>query len=235
VGIERADYGFDAPPVLAGLAAAAAITTIIGIAIVRGVLIAAALLWVAAGVMAWASRVGKRRWAAALVDGIPWRGDERVLDVGCGRGLIVIEAAKRLTEGHAFGADIWSWKDQSGNRPDTTRRNATAEGVGDRVEIVTADASWLPFRDGAFDVVVSGLALHNIRAAGARRQAMRELARVVRPAGRVAVFDIQKSGEYMVELAAEGLTQVTRSRLRSPVLMPIRTVTAARPSERSDA
>ena len=235
MGIERADYGFDAPPILAGLVVVAAVTTIIGVAAIRAVLVVAAIFWVGAGVMAWSSRVGKRRWAASLVDGISWRGDERVLDVGCGRGLIVVEAAKRLTEGHAFGADVWSRKDQSGNRPDTTRRNATAEGVADRIEIVTADATWLPFRDGAFDVVVSGLALHNIRSAGARRQAMRELGRVARPGGRVAVFDIQKSGEYMVELAAEGLTHVTRSRLRWPLLMPVRTVTASRPIERSRA
>ncbi len=46
-----------------------------------------------------------------------WRGDEQVLDVGCGRGLLLAGAAKRLAGtggGHATGLDIWSNEDTIG-------------------------------------------------------------------------------------------------------------------------
>jgi arsenite methyltransferase len=223
-----ADYGFDAPHVVVGVMIAAMATTIVGLVAAPAVLIAGAGFWFGVVAMVWGSRVGKRRWARSLVGEMTWRGDERVLDVGCGRGLLLIEAAKRLNVGRAVGADLWSTKDQSGNRPTTTRRNATVEDVADRVDIITADASWLPFRDGAFDVVVSGLALHNIRSTPDRRQAMRELGRVLKAAGRVAVFDIEKSHEYVQELASGGLADVKRSRMRPPFLVPLRTVTAHR-------
>ena len=42
---------------------------------------------------------------------IPWRGNETVLDVGTGRGLLMIGAARRLTTGISVGIDIWSAKD----------------------------------------------------------------------------------------------------------------------------
>ena len=226
----RADYGFDAPGEVLALVLAAGATTIVGFVVRRFVLLAAVFLWVWAGGMAWSSRVGKGRMARQLVESIAWTGNERVLDVGCGRGLLLNEAAGRLTSGRAVGVDLWSRKDQSGNTPGATRRNASCEGVSDRIDILTADASSLPFCDGAFDIVVSGLALHNIRDWDARQRAMRELARVLRPGGTVAVFDILRSREYVQELAAGGLTSVARTGIRPLFFMPTRTVTAQRSS-----
>ena len=43
-------------------------------------------------VMVWSSRVGKLKLRDTLLDGLTWRGDENVLDVGCGRGLLLIGA-----------------------------------------------------------------------------------------------------------------------------------------------
>jgi len=63
---------------------------------------------------------------------IPWRGHERVLDVGCGRGLLPIGAAKHLTTGHATGIDLWSNVDMGSNSPEATHRNTAIEGVADR-------------------------------------------------------------------------------------------------------
>jgi arsenite methyltransferase len=57
----------------------------------------------------------------AMVD---WKGDESVLDVGTGRGLLMIGAAKKLTTGKAAGIDIWSTKDLSGNAMERTLPNA---------------------------------------------------------------------------------------------------------------
>ena len=143
-------------------------------------------LWVGSGLLAmgfwmiWSSRVGKVRGRERLLDRIPWTGKERVLDVGCGRGLMLVGAAKRLTAGKATGVDIWQAEDLSGNRPEATLENARCEDVGDRVDVRTADMRELPFPDASFEVVVSSAAIHNLYKAGDRQKAIREIARVLR-------------------------------------------------------
>jgi cyclopropane fatty-acyl-phospholipid synthase-like methyltransferase len=69
-----------------------------------------------------------------LLDSLDLRGDEHVLDLGCGRGAVLLMAAQRLTIGRAVGVDLWKTSDQSGNAEAATRRNADAEGVADRVD-----------------------------------------------------------------------------------------------------
>jgi arsenite methyltransferase len=88
-----------------------------------------------AGCMVWGSKVEKLRERDRLLDGLALRGDETVLDVGCGRGLLLIGGAKRLTTGKVVGVDIWQAEDLSGNRPEATLENARLEGVAERVEV----------------------------------------------------------------------------------------------------
>src|ERR1700733_10682227 len=66
---------------------------------------------------------------------IEWRGDEQVLDVGTGKGLLMIGAAKNLTTGKSTGIDIWSAEDLTGNNVENALKNAEIEGVQDKVEI----------------------------------------------------------------------------------------------------
>ncbi|WP_328982403.1 methyltransferase domain-containing protein [Streptomyces mirabilis] len=132
---------------------------------------------------------GKLRIWRRELDQAGLKGDERLLDLGCGRGAVLIEAARRLPTGHAVGVDLWSGKDQSGNRPEVTLANAAAAGVADRVEVQTADMTALPFADASFDVVTSALAIHNIPSSEARYRAVDEAMRVLRPGGQLIVAD----------------------------------------------
>jgi arsenite methyltransferase len=171
-------------------------------------LVGANLLSVA-GSMLWYSRYEKLRLRERLRDLIPWRGDEIVLDIGCGRGLWLIGAARLLTTGRATGVDVWR-KDLSGNRPEVAIQNARLEGVAERVRVEDGDARRLPFADASFDVVVSGLALHNIRDREGRHQAVREIARVLRPGGRVVLLDLRHTSEYLSILRQCGLSDARR-------------------------
>ena len=128
---------------------------------------------------------------AGLLDQLHLRGDERILDLGCGRGAVLLMAAQHLTTGRAVGVDLWRSVDQSGNSLEATRRNAIAEGVADRVELHTGDMTALPFEENSFDVVVSSLAVHNISGSAGREKAISEAVRVLRPGGRLMIADIR--------------------------------------------
>jgi arsenite methyltransferase len=228
----RPDYGIDAPHVvrnliLAGIAAlvlGAVLAFVAGGAALIGFLLCAGLLG-AAGAMVYSSRVLKLRERDRIIGSIRWRGDEHVLDVGCGRGLLLIGAARRLTTGKAVGTDIWQAKDQSGNRPAATRANARIEGVADRVEVLDADARELPFEDESFDVVLAGLVIHNIPTAAGRVAAVREIVRVLKPGGQVAILDIWNTRTYARLLKDLGLEDVQRSRGRFLFFAPAMVVT----------
>lgn len=135
--------------------------------------------------------------AERLLSKISWRGDEQVLDAGCGSGLLLIGAAKRLTTGKATGL-------LSGNKPEATMENARREGVGDRVEVKTGDMRKMPFPDASFDVIVSRAAIHNLHSAEDRAAAVREIARVLKPGGLALIDDIRHFKEYAAVFTDNG-------------------------------
>lgn len=100
--------------------------------------------------MVYYSKVTKLGERDRLLDLIAWTGSESVLDIGCGRGLMLIGAAKRLTTGKAVGIDLWRAEDQSGNKPQETIENARLEGVVNRVEVQTSDMRGCVVRFGRF-------------------------------------------------------------------------------------
>ena len=185
----KADYGFDgdyravsAPTVAtivgtvsAGLLASAARS------LVRGKPVAAAVtdgagasIVTTAALFIRTTRVGKFEVWAEILEGLRLRGDETLLDLGCGRGAVLLAAAKLLPNGRAIGVDIWR-ADQTDNSQQNTLRNAELEGVADRVEVRTADITDLPFDDNSVDVIVSSLVVHNIPSPAARAKAISEV------------------------------------------------------------
>jgi ubiquinone/menaquinone biosynthesis C-methylase UbiE len=214
----RGSYGIDAPLAFAAIAVLAVAD--LGIAILNAIisgrvwpfLPALVLLTIAAFVFHTTLRDKFVVWAE-LLDQLNLRGDERILDLGCGRGAVLLLAAQHLTTGRAVGIDLWRRADQSGNSAEATRRNAVAEGVADRVELHTGDMTALPFADNSFDVVVSSLAIHNIRGNAGREKAVDEAVRVLRPGGRLLIADVRGTRRHEAQLAKIGMSDVTRRRL----------------------
>jgi ubiquinone/menaquinone biosynthesis C-methylase UbiE len=219
---ERIDYGIDAPGIVrmifmlgSGVLAAA---LVLGLApwpgypwgaVVAGVLgLVAAYLFSMGCLMIYGSKVGKLRRRDRLLEMVPWTGAETVLDVGCGRGLMMIGVAKRLTTGKVVGIDVWQAKDQSNNNPEATHTNARLEGVSEWVEIHTSDMRSLRFGDGTFDVIVSHWAVHNLETQQDRKTALKEMARVLKPGGYIMLADIMYHHKYADAFTEFGLRDV---------------------------
>ena len=239
--VRHGEYGIDAPAVPAtfvGIGTAALVPAVTGFPGRRlrpaWALLAATFLGSAASYL-YTTRSGKFRAWADVLDGLGLRGDERVLDMGCGRGAVLLAAAQRLgAGGRAVGVDLWRSVDQSGNAEATTLANARAEGVAERVELRTADMTALPFPDGGFDLVLSSLAIHNIPAADGRATAVTAAVRMLAPGGRLAIADIQHVDSYAAHLRTLGLVPQVRD--LGPRLwfggpwVSTKLVTAARPA-----
>jgi len=241
----KADYGVDAPSVIRNLALAGITSIAAGLGLNAWLssnthwLAVVFLVWgsvaglsmlLTSALMLWGSKVGKLRERERLLDSLELRGDEIVLDVGCGRGLLLNGAARRLPRGKAIGVDLWRSEDESDNRIGATLSNAEAEGVRERVDVRTGDMRELPLPDSSVDIVVSSLAIHNIGDEGGRVQAVREVARVLKPGGRVALLDFQCTDEYARTLADLGWRDVQRSPNRFGMFPPVRVVTGTKPA-----
>lgn len=219
--VRRGDYGYDAPYALiafAGVGIAGAIAAIAGLVSSNHQLLkistAYALIFGGNAIsFFYTTRYGKFVVWGGLLDDLHLRGTEQVLDLGCGRGAVLIAVAKRLTTGKVTGIDLWRSVDQSGNAIETTQRNADLEGVRDRVVLETGDIRRLPFADAAFDLIVSSLVIHNVPKRADRVTAVREAMRVLKPGGRIVIADIRTTGLYADTLRDAGAVNVTHRRL----------------------
>src|SRR6476469_3289767 len=225
----RGSYGIDAPYAPAFLTGLAALYLVL--AVVSGrlmYLLALAFILAVEAFYLYTTLRGKFVVWAKLLDRLRLRGDERILDLGCGRGAVLLMAAQHLTTGRAVGVDLWRRVDQSGNSAEATQRNAVAEGVADRVELHTGDLRALPFEDNGFDVILSNFAIHNISGRAGREKAISEAVRVLRPGGRLLIVDVRATGQYQAQLARLGMDDVARRGL-AWWFQPARLVTATKP------
>jgi len=236
--MSHADYGIDAPPVIRNLAIGGSMLVIVGVVFLQLSAIPKVLsmiigIWgLAAGgsmlltslFMLWSSKVGKLRKREMLIKSLNFKGNETVLDVGCGRGLLLIEAAKHLPNGKAIGIDLWQSMDLSGNRPEVTLENARLEGVAERVEVKTGDMRELPLPDNTVDAVVASLSIHNIPDKEGRAKAIQEIHRVTKPGGQIALLDFQRTDEYLLTLRSLGWKDAQVSGISFWMFPPVRVV-----------
>jgi ubiquinone/menaquinone biosynthesis C-methylase UbiE len=133
-----------------------------------------------------------------------------VLDVGTGPGVLLLELGTLRTDLRLTGIDL------SADMVTSARRNLAP--LGDRATAQVADVTKLPFPDQSFDLVVSSLSLHHW---DHPETAVPELARVLRPGGRVYIYDFPFAPFGTLTEAARSHAVLTGSTGQQPT--PFRT------------
>jgi len=211
----KPNYGIDAPGVIRNLFLTSIAILIIPIFFpvikIGSVIIETrGLYWSAGGCMLGGilmliySLFGKFRHRDRMLKYIDWTGKEQVLDVGAGKGLLMIGAAKKLTTGKSTGIDIWNPEDLSGNNLQNVTNNAIAEGVADKIEILSENAMEMSFADNTFDVILSNQVIHNIYNKEGRKKACSEIGRVLKPGGAAIISDFRHMKEYEANFKSLG-------------------------------
>ena len=234
----KPNYGIDAPGVIRNLLLAGAGLAAVGLFVPRlavghvvlqffpGFVYSGAGCALGGLLMLLYAKVGKFKQRDRMLAKVTWTGAERVLDVGTGRGLLLIGAAKRLSTGHATGIDIWNAEDLSGNGPDALLKNVALEGVQEKTTVKSEDARQMSFPDASFDVVLSNLCIHNIYNREGRRKACLEIARVLSGGGVAVISDYKHVREYAKVFAEAGLLVNLHSPNWLTTYPPLRTVVA---------
>ncbi|KAK6134502.1 hypothetical protein DH2020_031736 [Rehmannia glutinosa] len=141
-----------------------------------------------------------------------WSSVKHVLDLGCGRGILLNAVALQLKKSGSSGRVVGLNPTRSQNRaisPTRTLRTAGLEGVQEYVTCRAGDPRTLPFSDSYFDVVVSAVFLHTVgkefgpkssAAAAERMRVLGEVVRVLKPGGVGVVWDLVHVPEYVQRL-----------------------------------
>lgn len=165
------------------------------------------------------------------------------LDVGCGRGMVLLKTAeqkKKLTAkgnpdvAKAYAIDIFSTVDQTGNSPIATYKNAAAMDVVDTSVLHTASfTETFPFASDVFGLVTANLAIHNAKRDG-RIAAVKEMARVTAPGGRIVIVDLygyfKDHKDALVELGWENIDVSLVGFKMMYGILPCEMLTATKPA-----
>jgi SAM-dependent methyltransferase len=154
-------------------------------------------------------RATRSHWQR-LLDAVPIRADDDVVDIGCGTGRSTREAGRIAASGSALGVDL------SSRMLAYAREAAEREGLGN-VRFQQGDAQVFPFPDSAFDIAVSTFGAMFFADPTA---AFTNIARALRPGGRLALLTWRELGRNEWLTAIRGALALGRQLPEPPAGAP---------------
>jgi demethylmenaquinone methyltransferase/2-methoxy-6-polyprenyl-1,4-benzoquinol methylase len=145
-----------------------------------------------------------RGWRRRTVRALALGASPRVLDLATGTGDLAVDIARMHPDATVIGLDPSRQMLAIAERKLANRR------LADRVTLVRGDAQHLPYRDGEMDAATIAFGIRNVPD---RLAALREMARVVRPGGRVAVLELGEPRRGILARAARFHTRHVVPRL----------------------
>jgi len=126
-------------------------------------------------------------WRRKTVRALELRGGHRVLDLATGTADLAIQVAQTgARQNHEVTV---VGLDPSTKMLDVGREKVARAGLNERVELVQGDAQALPFDSDSFDSTCIAFGIRNVPD---RARALREMARVVRAGGRIAILELSE-------------------------------------------
>lgn len=138
------------------------------------------------------------RWRAFLVSRLEASAGDTIADVACGTGSVAVEIVRR------YGCTVVG-VDQSAEMLAAGSRRVAAADLADRISLLEARAEELPFAAASFDGLTFTYLLRYVDDPAAT---LRELARVVRPGGRISALEFHLPRNPAARLAWEAYTRV---------------------------
>jgi len=132
-------------------------------------------------------------WRRKTVAALRLGPQHRVLDLATGTGDLAIQVARTEPSAAVVGLD------PSAKMLEVGRTKVTRGGLASRVELLQGDAQELPFEDNTFHSVCIAFGIRNVPD---RAQALREMARVTRPGGRIAILELSEPRSGLLGMMA---------------------------------
>jgi ubiquinone/menaquinone biosynthesis C-methylase UbiE len=127
-------------------------------------------------------RLTRRLYQRVIGDIAPVLSEGKVLDAGTGPGTLAREIARRQPQLQVYGIDL------SEDMIRLAREHAKREQLEERVHFAIGNVAHLPYPDHYFDLVVSTISMHHWYEL---EQPLRDLYRVLRPGGRLWIYDFR--------------------------------------------
>jgi demethylmenaquinone methyltransferase/2-methoxy-6-polyprenyl-1,4-benzoquinol methylase len=127
-----------------------------------------------------------RSWRKTAADALLLKPSARILDLATGTADLALEIASRDATLSVVGLD------PSAKMLTVGRHKVEHSGMARQITLVEGDAQSLPFENNSFDGTCMAFGIRNVPN---RPQALREMARVVRPGGRVCILELSEPGE----------------------------------------
>ncbi|HTZ41670.1 MAG TPA: class I SAM-dependent methyltransferase [Candidatus Omnitrophota bacterium] len=203
--MEKINFGIDAPTAVKKLFIMSVIALVLFFAslflfpkiLIESLLFIVFIIFLIASILLiLSSKIFKIKNRNKLIFLLNLKGNEKILDIGCGNGLYTIGLANKITTGKVYGIDIWDKKDLSNNSLKAIQENIKSSHLENKIILKSEDMRNMTLKNEFFDVIVASFSIHNIKNNQERKKAFDEINRVVKKSGKVAIIDFKNIKKY---------------------------------------